>query len=59
MDYWSESLQDDVYAISQDGWQVGSQLRKLVVAKGEKLKEEPDLIINKVKYKAELIPLRH
>ena len=56
MDYWSESLQDDVYAISQDGWQVGSQLRKLVVAKGEKLKEEPDLIINKVKYKAELIP---
>lgn len=56
MDYWNESLQDDVYAISQDGWQVGSQLRKLVVAKGEKLKEEPDLIINKVKYKAELIP---
>ncbi|WP_299065624.1 type I restriction-modification system subunit M [uncultured Psychrobacter sp.] len=56
MDYWSESLQDDVYAISQDGWQVGSQLRKLVVAKGEKLKEEPDLVINKVKYKAELIP---
>ncbi len=56
MDYWSESLQDDVYAISQDGWQVGAQLRKLVVAKGEKLKEEPDLTINKVKYKAELIP---
>lgn len=56
MDYWSESLQDDIYAISQDGWSIGSQLRKLVVAKGEKLKEEPDLIINKVKYKAELIP---
>lgn len=56
MDYWSEGLQDDVYAISQDGWSIGSQLRKLVVAKGEKLKEEPDLIINKVKYKAELIP---
>lgn len=56
MDYWSERLQDDIYAISQDGWSIGSQLRKLVVAKGEKLKEEPDLIINKVKYKAELIP---
>jgi len=56
MDYWSESLQDDIYAISQDGWSIGSQLRKLVVAKGEKLKEEPDLVINKVKYKAELIP---
>lgn len=56
MDNWSESLQDDIYAISQDGWSIGSQLRKLVVAKGEKLKEEPDLVINKVKYKAELIP---
>ena len=56
MDYWSESLQDDIYAISQDGWTIGSQLRKLVVSKGEKLKEEPDLVINKVKYKAELIP---
>ena len=56
MDYWSESLQDDIYAISQDGWSIGSQLRKLIVAKGEKLKEDPDLIINKVKYKAELIP---
>lgn len=56
MEYWSEGLQDDVYAISQDGWQVGAQLRKLLAAKGEKLKEEPDLIINKVKYKAELIP---
>lgn len=33
MDYWSESLQDDIYAISQDGWTIGSQLRKLVVAK--------------------------
>lgn len=56
MDYWAEAMQDDIYAITQDGWQVGGQLRKLVVAKGEKLKETPDLIINKVKYKAELIP---
>lgn len=56
MDYWAEAMQDDIYAITQDGWKVGSQLRKLVVAKGEKLKEEPDLIIDKVKYKTELIP---
>lgn len=56
MDYWAEAMQDDIYAITQDGWQVGGQLRKLVVAKGEKLKETPDLIIDKVKYKAELIP---
>lgn len=56
MDYWSTTLQDDVYVLIQDGWQAGNRLRELVVAKGEKLKEVPDLVINNKKYKAELIP---
>lgn len=60
MDYWAESMQDDVYVITQDDWQAGNTLRELVVKKGDgasnKLKEVPDLIINKTKYKAELIP---
>jgi type I restriction enzyme M protein len=56
MDYWSETMQDDVYFITQDGWQAANSLRELVVKKGQKLKETPDLIIKKVKYKAELIP---
>jgi len=56
MDYWADILQDDVYVITQDGWQAGNSLRELVVKKGEKLKETPDLVIGKVKYKAELIP---
>ena len=56
MDYWAEVMQDDVYVITQDGWQAASGLRELMVKKGEKLKETPDLIINKVKYKAEIIP---
>ncbi|MDN7132094.1 type I restriction-modification system subunit M [Halomonas sp. MC140] len=56
MDYWAEEMQDDVYVLVQDGWSAGSVMRKLVVKKGEKLKETPDLIINKTKYKAELIP---
>jgi type I restriction enzyme M protein len=61
MDYWAESMQDDVYVITQDGWQAGNVLRELVVSKGEKnssskSKETPDLIIKKAKYKAELIP---
>ena len=55
MDYWAETMQDDVYALSQEGWQVGKQLRQLIAAKGEKLKETPDLVIDKNKYKAELI----
>jgi type I restriction enzyme M protein len=56
MDYWAETLQDDVYVLAQDDWQSGNALRELVAKKGEKLKETPDLIINKKKYKAELIP---
>jgi len=56
MDYWDETMQDDVYVLTQDGWQAGKSLRELVVKKGEKLKESADLIIGKIKYKAELIP---
>ena len=55
MDYWAETLQDDVYVLVQDGWTAGNRLRELVVTKDEKLKETPDLVIGKAKYKAELI----
>ncbi|EKI0758803.1 type I restriction-modification system subunit M [Vibrio cholerae] len=56
MDYWQETMQDDVYVLVQDGWDAGKVLRELMVAKGEKLKEVPDLVIGKAKYKAELLP---
>jgi len=56
MDYWADEMQDDVYTLVQDGWQAGNVLRELVARKGEKLQEQSDLIINKIKYKAELIP---
>jgi type I restriction enzyme M protein len=56
MDYWADTMQDDVYVLVQDDWKAGNNLRELVAKKGEKLKETPDLIIDKKKYKAELIP---
>lgn len=59
MDYWVEVMQDDVYVITQDGWQAGKTLRELLAVKGSdgpKQKETPDLVIGKAKYKAELIP---
>ncbi|MCT7958488.1 type I restriction-modification system subunit M [Laspinema palackyanum] len=56
MDYWAETMQDDVYLLVQDGWKVGKGLRELVVKKGEKLKETVDLTIGKKKYKTDLIP---
>ncbi len=49
-------MQDDVYVLVQDGWSTGKVLRELEVKKGEKLRETPDLVIGKTKYKAELIP---
>ena len=56
MDYWAETMQDDVYVLVQDGWNAGTVLRQLLVKKGEKLTETPDLIISGKKYKADLIP---
>ncbi|ETS31681.1 type I restriction-modification system subunit M [Photorhabdus temperata] len=56
MDYWADTMQDDIYVLIQDGWCAGKVLRELMTKKGEKLKETPDLVINKTKYKAELIP---
>lgn len=52
LDYWAESMQDDVYLIVQDGWQVGGVLREL----GKQSRESADLVINRKKYKADLIP---
>ncbi|STV14306.1 type I restriction-modification system, M subunit [Klebsiella pneumoniae subsp. pneumoniae] len=56
MDYWIDVMQDDVYVLSQDGWQAGKVLRELIIEKGDKLKETPDLVIGRKKYKAELLP---
>jgi type I restriction enzyme M protein len=56
MDYWADTMQDDVYVLVQDGWAAGNVLRELAARKGEKLKETPDLVIGKQKYKADLIP---
>lgn len=56
MNYWADTMQDDVYVLVQDDWQAGNTLRELIAKKGEKLKETPDLIIKKKKYKAEIIP---
>ena len=56
LDYWAETMEDDVYLISQDGWAAGSALRELVVQKGNKSREVPDLIMGRKKVKADLIP---
>jgi type I restriction enzyme M protein len=52
MSYWTETLQDDVYLIAAEGWLEANKPRLLEA----KSKEQADLQIGKLKYKADLIP---
>jgi type I restriction enzyme M protein len=52
MNYWAETMQDDIYLIAAEGWLEANKLRTLE----PKSKETPDLTVEKVKFKADLIP---
>jgi type I restriction enzyme M protein len=56
MDYWAETMQDDVYMIVSDGWREAARPRLIVEEKDKKSKEKPEFTVGKMKYKAELIP---
>jgi type I restriction enzyme M protein len=56
MDYWAETMQDDVYLIAADGWVEAAKPRDIVEDKEKNIKETPDLTIKRKKYKMDLIP---
>ena len=56
MDYWEETMQDDLYLVSTEGWLGASKPRVIVEESDQKLKETPDLIVGRKKYKTDLIP---
>ena len=56
MDYWAETMQDDCYLISGDGWKKAAQPQLIIDDKNNKSKAKPDFAIGKKKYTAELIP---
>ncbi len=56
MDYWAEVMQDDVYLIAADGWLEAAKPRAVVEDKEKKIKETPDLVVGRKKYKMDLIP---
>jgi type I restriction enzyme M protein len=56
MDYWAETMQDDVYLIAADGWLKAAKPRAVVEDKERKIKETPDLIVGRKKYKMDLVP---
>jgi type I restriction enzyme M protein len=56
MDYWSETMQDDVYLIAGDGLIEAAKPRGIIEDKERKIKETPDLVIRRKKYKMDLVP---
>jgi len=61
LDYWDETIQDDMYLIAAEGWMDAARPRLIVtkkkVASDEKaIKETPDLTVDKRKYKMDLLP---
>ena len=57
MDYWAETMQDDVYMIVSDGWKEAAKPRLIIEDKDKKTKEKPDFTVGKQKFKADLIPV--
>ncbi len=56
MDYWAQTMQDDVYLIAADGWIEAAKPRGIVEDKERKIKETPDLTVGRKKYKMDLVP---
>ena len=60
MNYWSETMQDDVYMVSADGWLAGAKPRQVEQRKNKDGKmvwaEEHDYLVGKLRFKSDLIP---
>lgn len=59
MDYWADTMQDDVYVLMQDGWSGGKQIREILFTQknGKKVwNESHDFEINKKRYRVDVIP---
>jgi type I restriction enzyme M protein len=56
MDYWAETMQDDVFLIGSDGWTEAAKPRLAIDNKERKIKETPDLVVGRKRYKMDLIP---
>lgn len=61
MDYWAETLQDDCYLISADGWKAAAKAREILKVKDKNNKlgwaEKHDYCLGKRRFKSDLIPV--
>ena len=55
MDYWAETMRDDVHLIAADGWAEAVKPRG-ANEDGGRVKEAPDLALGRRKYKMDLLP---
>ena len=56
MEYWDETMQDDLYLIASDGWVEAARPRTIVEDKEKRIKDTPDLYVKRRKYKMDLVP---
>ena len=60
MDYWAETMQDDCYIVSADGWKVGAQVREVLQVKNKDGKliwpKAHDYKNGKRRFRSDLIP---
>ena len=56
MDYWDGVVQDDVHLIADSGWRKAAQPRAIIADRDKRIREAPDLTVNRKKYKMDLIP---
>ena len=56
MDYWAGTMQDDVDLVAAEGWVEGAKPHGIVEDKEKKIRETPDLVVGRRKYKMDLVP---
>ena len=56
MDYWTDTMQDDVYLVAGPGWVEAAKPQDVLDHRGKKIRETPDLTIKRRKYRMGLVP---
>jgi len=56
MDYWAEVMQDDLYLLVAEAWVGAARPRGIMEDKERKIRETPDLVMGRKRYKMDLIP---
>ena len=56
MDYWTDTMQDDVYLVAGPGWVEAAKPQDVLDHRGKNIRETPDLTIKRRKYRMDLVP---